>query len=104
MAKFAFQKGDTVILVAAPADDPARDRGYWNPLMDLFVGNEGEIKYVDTSDHSPYSLVYEVQFDPMTDGNGLEIRDYWFCKEEWLCRAEDKEVDTSSIDNFFSEF
>ena len=102
MQEMVFKRGDEVILVAAPADDPARQNGHWNPLMDKFVGLKGKITYVDKRESDP--LPYEVQFYPMTDEAGDPVRDYWFCKEEWLCLEEQKEIDTSSIDNFFSEF
>lgn len=100
-----FQSGETVVLVAASLDDPAREKGWWNPLMDKFVGQKGIIVSVDADASAHiHELVYGVRFNEMTDEDGDAVRSMWFCKDEWLCYADEKEIDSSSIDNFFSEF
>ena len=90
-----FQNGDRVIMNAPTVDDPD-----WNSRMDYYVGDTGAVTNV-FGDGEKFD--YRVIFPTRYDEDGDSIRNYWFCKEEWLCSADGKEVDTTEIDKMFDE-
>lgn len=102
-----FNVGDRVTLIE-PTDD---NKWGWNDAgkMDYYIGASGVITDITTSsfrDESGsrrYVQTYAVTFDRRYYEDGREIRNGWYCKEEWVISPVDT-VNEDELNSFFDDF
>lgn len=85
---YKFEVGDTVVLLGNTNDN--RNHVGWMGSMDKLVGGEFIIVRRKIENANMYKL----------DGDEYS----WWYDEEWLAPARYDDIDTSELDQFFSEF
>lgn len=102
-----FNIGDRVTLIE-PTDD---NKWGWNEAgnMDYYIGVSGVITDITTAlfrDNSGYRCsvnTYAVIFDRRYHEDGREIRNHWYCKEEWVTSSVDT-FNEDELNSFFEDF
>lgn len=96
-----FEVGDRVILLS-PTEENYDGWRIMDDSMDMYIGDIGVIKSI--CDRVP--MKFEVNFNTRYRSDGEEIRDYWYCKPEWLKLAEENVGvdDCAELDSMFCEY
>lgn len=101
-----FDIGDRVTLIE-PTDD---NKWGWNSTgeMDYYIGVSGVITEITTASFvNSGSLcstpTYVVTFDRRYYEDGKEIRNKWYCKEEWVISCVNT-VNEDELNSFFEDF
>lgn len=102
-----FNIGDRVTLIEPTGDN----KWGWNNAceMDYYIGVSGVITEITTlmfrDNFGSYRYVptYAVTFDRRYYEDGREIRNYWYCKEEWVISSVDT-FNEDELNSFFEDF
>lgn len=95
-----FVVGDRVVLLSPTEENRAGWRTE-DDSMDMYIGDIGVVESLGYKD-----LKFDVHFNTRYRSNGEEIRDYWYCKPEWLKLAEENVGvdDCAELDSMFCEY
>lgn len=96
-----FHVGDRVILLS-PTEENFDGWRIMDDSMNMYIGDIGVVRsIVDRG-----LMKFEVNFNMRYRSDGEEIRNYWYCKPEWLKLAEENVGvdDCAELDSMFSEY